>query len=634
MKKLKVSSDAPGAKLFMLGNEAIARGAIEAGVQVTAAYPGTPSSEITETLAGVAGELGTYVEWSVNEKVAFEVALAASLCGQRALAVMKHVGLNVAHEPMVMAGYIGARGPLVLIVADDPFAWSSQNEQDSRFVAEQAYWPILEPASVAEARDMTAAAFRLSAEFEHPFMVRPVTRISHGRSEVTLGEINRERPAASFVKDPSRLVYTPSQARRNKPLMLARFERISGAVNDWPYNQLDLVKGARLGIIASGLAYSYTLEALNWLGLKDKVSVLKIGTPHPLPERLVREMLRAVPEVLVVEELDPFVENHVLAIAGRDNISVKFHGKDLIPVVGELSTRIVTEALAKLTKTPLPVDFAAVDKLGEELQEILPARPPTLCAGCPHRASQYAMKTAGRKVARKQGKDVAAIYPGDIGCYTLSYLPPLESMDTTICMGASFGLGGGMAQVSGAPIIAQLGDSTFFHSGMPALVNAVFNKAKLTMVVLDNSATAMTGFQPHPGTGRTATGAETASIKPEDVARACGVKFVEVVDPLEVKNTIGVLERALRHDGPAVVVARRQCAVLELREKRRRGEPVVPLRIDQEKCDACGVCVKLLGCPAIIKAEGRVVIDAALCTGCGLCAYLCPHDAIGVEVAP
>jgi len=633
LEKLKVSADAPGAKLFMLGNEAIARGAIEAGVQVTAAYPGTPSSEITETLAEVAGELGTYVEWSVNEKVAFEVALAASLCGQRALAVMKHVGLNVAHEPMVMASYIGARGPLVLIVADDPFAWSSQNEQDSRFVAEQAYWPILEPASVAEAGEMTVAAFRLSAEFEHPFMVRPVTRISHGRSEVTLGEINRERPAASFAKDPSRLVYTPVQARRNKPLMLARFERIRRAVDDWPYNKLSLVKDARLGIIASGLAYSYTLEALNWLGLEDRVSVLKIGTPHPLPERLVREMLRAVPEVLVVEELEPFVENHVLAVAGRENISVKFHGKDLIPTVGELSTRIVTEAVAKLTKTPLPVDFAAVDKLAGELQEILPVRPPTLCAGCPHRASQYAMKVAGRRVAREQGEG-AAIYPGDIGCYTLSYLPPLESMDTTICMGASFGLGNGMAQVCGAPVIAQLGDSTFFHSGMPALVNAVFNKAKLTMVVLDNTATAMTGFQPHPGTGRTATGEATASIKPEDIARACGVKFVEVVDPLEVKHTISVLEQALRHDGPAVVVARRQCAVLELREKRRRGEPTVPLRIDQEKCDACEVCVKLLGCPALIKAEDRVVIDEALCTGCGLCAYVCPHEAIGPGVAP
>jgi len=310
VKELTVGSDAPGERLFLLGNEAIARGAIEAGVQVAAAYPGTPSSEIMETLAGLAQQLGIYVEWSTNEKVAFEVAFAASLSGLRALASMKHVGLNVAHDAVMTASYAGARGGMVLLVADDPWAWSSQSEQDSRYIAEQGYLPVLEPSSVAEAKDMMVDAFRLSEEFHHPFMVRPVTRISHGRSDVALGEIFKERRQGYFTKDPARLVFTPAGARKNRPLMIDRFNQIKQAVDTFPGNHLELQDGARLGIIACGLSYSYTREALKWLGLESQVSLLKIGTPHPLPERLVKELLEAVPEVLVAEELDPFVELH------------------------------------------------------------------------------------------------------------------------------------------------------------------------------------------------------------------------------------------------------------------------------------------------------------------------------------
>jgi indolepyruvate ferredoxin oxidoreductase, alpha subunit len=627
MSKLTVTSDAPGERIFMLGNEAIARGAIEAGVQLAAAYPGTPSSEIVETLADVAAETGMYVEWSTNEKVAFEVALAASLTGQRALVTMKHVGVNVAHDPLMVAAYIGARGPLVLVAADDPWAWSSQNEQDTRFVAEQAYYPILEPSSVAEAKEMTAHAFKLSAEYEHPFMLRSVTRVSHGRSDVTLGEIEKEMPPAHFVKDPTRLVYTPTQARSNRPKMLARFARIKEAVNTLPYNQMETVNGAKLGIIASGLAYSYAVEAIKWLGLEAEVSVLKIGTPHPLPEKLVLELLRSVSEALVAEELEPFVENHVKVLAQENQLTLKIHGKDVLPIIGELSTRLVTEALAKLTgKTP--PSFAALDALDTAVAPTLPARPPTLCAGCPHRATQHAMKLAGRRVAREMGKGVEAIFPGDIGCYTLSYLPPLESMDTTVCMGGGFGMACGFAQVTDAPVIAQLGDSTFFHSGMAGLVNAVFNQANATFVVLDNSATAMTGFQPHPGTGRTAMGAPTKSVKPEDVARALGVDSVEVVDSFDLKATTEALVRAIKYSGPAVVVSRRPCAVIWLREQRAQGNKVVPCFINQETCDGCGVCVKLLGCPAIVKDDTAVTIDAALCTGCGLCVQVCPRRAI------
>jgi len=629
LKELTISSDAPGQRLFVLGNEAIARGAIEAGVQVAAAYPGTPSSEIVGTLSGVAKELDMYVEWSTNEKVAFEVALGASICGLRAMASMKHVGVNVAHDPLMTASHIGAKGGLVLVAADDPWAWSSQNEQDSRYIALQGYIPILEPSSVQEAKDMTADAFRLSEEFGQLFMLRSVTRISHGRGDIVLGEISRERRKGFFAKDPDRLAYVPRVARINKPLMLERFERIKRAADTLAYNQLHMARGAQLGIIACGLSYSYTLEALRWLGLEDKVSVLKIGTPHPLPEQLIMRLLKSVKEILVVEELDPFVELHVKAIVGGHNISVKVHGKDLVSRTGELSTRKVTEAIARLTECKLPVDFAELDKLEQEVAPLLPLRPPALCAGCSHRASFRAITAAAQRVARGYGEDVEPIYPGDIGCYTLALNPPQHAVDTCICMGGSFGLANGMAHVVEAPIVAHLGDSTFFHSGIPPLINAVYNKANITMVVLDNSATAMTGFQPHPGTGHTATGDEAVSLKAEDVARACGVKFVEVVDPLDLKVATETIEKAIRFQGPAVVVSRGPCATIELREKRQAGEEVVPCYIDQDKCNpGCDACIQLLGCPAIIKEGDKTVIDALLCTGCGLCAQVCPYKAI------
>jgi len=628
--KFTVSSDAPGERAFLLGNEAIARGALEAGIQMAAAYPGTPSSEILETLIPLSKQFGMYVEWSTNEKVAFEVAYSASLAGLRSLCSMKHVGLNVAHDPLMTAAYIGARGGFVILVADDPFAWSSQNEQDSRYVAEQAYIPVLEPSSVAEAKDMLVDAYRLSEEFGHIFMLRPVNRVSHGRADVTLGELPKQSRDAKFIKDPGKLCYTPAQARKNRALMLERFQKIKYAVNILPYNQLHFSPGARLGIIASGLSYAYAQEALKWLGLENSVSVLKIGTPHPLPEQLVRQILSSVPEVIVVEELEPFVENHVKAIAGEANIPVRIHGKDILPVMGELSTRLVVEAICKITGAKSPVDFGEIDKISQKITPALPARPPTLCAGCPHRASQYAIKIAGKRAAREMGDDVETIFTGDIGCYTLSYLPPIESMDVVICMGAGYGLANGLSHITKVPVVAQLGDSTFFHSGIPAMVNAVFNNANITMVVLDNSATAMTGFQPHPGTGMTAMGEPTVSIKPEEVAKACGVKFVEVVDPADLKKTIATIEAAIKFPGPALVVSRHPCAMIAQRAKRAAGTTTV-YAIDQQKCRTkCESCVKLLGCPAIVKEDTKKLIDPLLCTGCGLCAQICPYQAISL----
>ncbi len=633
MSELTFASNAPGQRMFMLGNEAIARGAIEAGVQFTAAYPGTPSSEVTETLAKLAKEVDMYVEWSVNEKVAFEGALAGSICGLRSLACMKHVGVNVAHDPIMTASYIGAKGGFVLLSAEDPWMWSSQNEQDNRYIAEQAHIPVLEPSSIQEAKDMLVDAFHLSEEFKQLFILRTVTRINHGRSDVTLGEINKERRKGKFEKNRQWLNYTPAEARLNKPKMLERLEKIKEAANTMPYNKLEIVNGAKLGIIACGLSYSYSKEALNWMGLADKISVLKIGTPYPLPEKLVREMLKAHDEVLVAEELEPFVEIHVKAIAGEDNIRVKIHGKDILPSIGELSTRKISEAIAEITGEKLPADFGKIDNLSQDTAPLLPWRPPALCSGCPHRASHYAINIAAKKVARDYGKDILPIYPGDIGCYNLAYNPPQEAVDTTICMGASFGIANGLSHIVDVPIVAHMGDSTFFHSGIPPMVNAVYNKANITMVIMDNSATAMTGFQPHPGTGQTATGEEAPVVKIEDVARACGVKFVEIVDPFDLKNATEVFEKAIRFEGPSVVVSRRLCAMVEQRQKRTRGEKVVPYTVIPEKCnDRCNACIELLGCPALIKEGTKTVVDVTLCNGCGICAQVCPFKAITQEL--
>ena len=602
--QLSLKSDAPGKRLFLLGNEAIARGAVEAGVQVAACYPGTPSTEIMEALVEVARDFDIYAEWSVNEKVALEVALAASICGVRAATMMKHVGVNVAHDPLMTAGYIGARGGLVLVSADDPGQWSSQTEQDNRYIAEQAYIPVLEPYNAQEAKDMMRDAFRLSEEFGQPFMLRSETRIGHARGDVVLGEIFKVKRQGTFEKNVQKLVAMPGNARRNRVLMVERMAKIKEAVDSFPYNQLKLKKGAKLGIIASGISYSYALEAVRWLKMGDKVSWLKIGTPYPLPEKLIRELLGSVPVVVVMEELEPIIETHVKAIAQEAGIAVKIHGKDVLPLIGELSIRKVAEALIKLTGAEPPVDFAAVDNLVKEVAPLLPVRPPTLCAGCPHRATLYAINKACDRIKNETGLE--PIRPGDIGCYAMGASYPLDADDTAICMGSGFDTANGLARVIKNPIVGHLGDSTFFHSGIPPMLNAVYNQTRIAMVVMDNLVTAMTGFQPHPGTGRNANSDDVQPIKPEDIARASGVKYVEVIDPLDLSNAIDILEKAIKFPGPSLVVSRHPCNILELREKRGRGEKIVPYHVEQEKCVANSLPFCTAACPLHIDVRKYV----------------------------
>jgi len=598
--EVTLTSDAPGATMFMLGNEAIARGAIEAGVQVVAAYPGTPSSEITETLVNSSKNTGMYAEWSINEKVGFEVALAGSIAGLRSLSIFKHVGANVAHDPIMTASYMGSRGGFVIVSADDPGQWSSQNEQDNRYLARQAYIPVLEPCSAQEAKDMMVDAFRLSEEFGQMFMLRSVTRIGHARSQVVLGGIESNKRKAKFVKDPVKLVCLPANYRVNRRLVIKRMEKIREMVDTLPYNHITIKKGAKLGIITSGISYGYVMEAIQWLGLEDKVSVLKIGTPYPLPEKLTLQFLNAVPEVLVVEELEPFVEDEVKVVAQQNGIIKKINGKGLIPLAGELGTRVVAEVLSKLTGVKPPVDFASIDKLREETASLLPLRPPTMCAGCPHRGSAYAINIAARRYQQETGKE--PVKTGDIGCYALAANPPISSDDTAICMGGSFGIGNGFAHILDVPVIAHLGDGTFFHSGIPPMINAVYTKSKMVMVVMDNSTTGMTGFQPHPG----ANPDPSINVKIEDVARGSGVKFVEVVDSFDLPKLIDTVERAIKFDGPSVIVARRLCNILDQREKRKTGEKTLPYVVDPEKCLSGAPPACQATCPLHIDIRGYV----------------------------
>jgi indolepyruvate ferredoxin oxidoreductase alpha subunit len=625
--EVTIISEAPGVDLLLLGNEAIARGAIEAGVTVLASYPGTPSSEIGQAVIDAAKDFGhMYVEWSANEKVGFEVAYAASMTGVRAMTTMKHVGLNVAHDPLMTACNMGVNGAMVVVVADDPSMHSSQNEQDSRYVAMQGYLPVLEPSTGQEAKDLMADAFKLSEKWGQVVIFRSVTRLSHARSKVTLGEIERPEREAHFDKSTTRWVCLPTNSRKHRLNVIERFARIREAADTFPYNRLDLKPGAKLGIIAGGLSWAYLTEAVKWMGIEDQVSLLKLGMTYPIPARLTLQLLEAVSEVLVVEELEPVVENQVKVLAQENKITRKVHGKNVVPLAGELSTRKVMEAVAKVLPAEMPVDFVALDRIGAQADALLPLRPPALCAGCPHRASLYAEGVAARKYKREFGVDVPR--SGDIGCYGLGFYPPLKSDNTQLCMSGSIGAAQGIAHAAGVPTMAHIGDSTFFHSGLSSLANAVFNKANVTLLVLDNAITGQTGFQEDPATGMNAMGEATEAIKPEDVARSLQVKFVEVVDPFDVDKTIETLGRALRWEGPSVVVARQSCQVMEQRDLKKRGERFVPCEIDREACNDCKVCVKRLGCPAILIEDGHVVIDASQCTGCLVCATVCPSDAI------
>jgi indolepyruvate ferredoxin oxidoreductase alpha subunit len=603
MKKAMHNKD----KSLLSGNEALALGAFEAGVKVASAYPGTPSTEILENLSRYKG---VYTEWAPNEKVAVEVALGAAFAGVRALATMKHVGLNVAADPLFTSAYTGIRGGLVIVVADDPDMHSSQNEQDSRNYAFAAKVPMLEPSDAAEAKEFLKTAYRMSEEFDTPVLLRSSTRMSHVKGIVAKGRAERPSVSAGIEKLPEKFVMLPANARKRRLEIVRRMERLKDFSETFPGNRTEWGEGKR-GFVTSGVSYLYVKEVF------PDAPVLKLGMVWPLPEKMIKKFAEKMDEVIIVEELDPFLELHIKAMG------VTCRGKDMIPETGELNPAIVRQA----------VTGEKTEGLFEPVP--LPMRPPNLCPGCPHRGIFYAISKLG------------AFVTGDIGCYTLAALKPLSAMDTCVCMGAGIGNAHGMSKALGkeglGKIVSVIGDSTFFHSGITGLIDIVFNRGDSTVVILDNRTTGMTGHQPHPSSGMTITGDPTVAVDIASLCRAIGVKHVRTVNPHDTAECEKVLKEEIERPEPSVIITKAPCVLLPEMRKRKDKKLYI---VVSERCTGCKSCLKL-GCPAIEwvpltedeakqrgykpTQKGYSQINAVLCDGCGQCAPLCKFKAIVVE---
>lgn len=576
---------------LLSGNDAIARGAYEAGVTVATGYPGTPSTEILEAASRFAPEI--YCEWSPNEKVALEVAAGASLAGARCIVTMKHVGLNVAADPLMTLSYIGTVGGLAICVADDPGMHSSQNEQDSRNYARFAKVPILEPADSQEAKDFVAAALEISEQYNTPVILRSTTRVSHSRSLVRLGERRLPERTIGFRKDPPRFVPIPVWGRPMRVRVEQRLHQLARAAEESPLNRIEW-RDKSLGVITSSIAYQYVRDVF------PEATVLKLGWSYPFPDRLFRELAEGVKRVLVVEELDDILQQHALALG------IECVGREYVSGIGELSPTRLAVSRARMEGRSAP-EGGPIPEAAD-----LPPRPPVLCPGCPHRGVFYAL-----------GKyDV--VVTGDIGCYSLGAFQPLSRIDTILCMGGGVSMAHGLDKAGERKkVVGIVGDSTFFHSGITGLLDIAYNKGVSTIIVADNRTTAMTGHQDHPGTGRTLMGEETIAASIEDIGRACGIRRVRTIDPYDVELAVRVVGEEIAADEPSLIVSRAPCP---LRERKRVGE----LRtIDPDACRQCGVCLRL-GCPAIEGGDGPPRINPLLCSGCGICEQLCRFGAIRV----
>ena len=573
-------------KKIMLGNEAVARGLYEAGVHFVSSYPGTPSTEITEAVAKYEE---VYAEWAPNEKVALEAALGASIGGGRSFCAMKHVGLNVAADPLFITSYVGVNGGFVIGVADDPGMHSSQNEQDSRHYAIGAKLPMLEPSDSGECLEFTKLAYEFSEEYDTPFILRLNTRVSHSQSVVETAE-RKSVAVKPYEKDISKHVMMPAMARGRHVVVEERLKKLAELAENCPFNKVIENKGAKLGIITAGPSFCYALEAFG-----ENASYLKLGLVNPLPTNLIKDFAAKYERVIVIEELDPVIETHVKALG------IECDGKNLLPICGEFSQELISEILLNKKNDTYT------------LEDNIPVRPPVLCPGCPHRGVFYLFKKLGLYVS------------GDIGCYTLGAAAPLAAMDTTLCMGASISALHGFNKVRGEAdkCVAVIGDSTFMHSGITGLVDITYNKGISTVVIVDNSITGMTGHQQNPCTGYTLKGEPVTGIMLENIAKAAGVDeaHIRVVDPGDLKATEAVLREELAASCPSVIICRRPCALL----KYVKREPA--LTVNADKCVGCKMCMKI-GCPCISIVDGKAKIDATLCTGCGLCTQLCKVGAI------
>ena len=598
-------------KEFLMGNAAIALGAVASGVNVVAGYPGTPSTEVLETIAKHRPD-DVYVEWSVNEKAAMELAAGASYSGARTLVTMKQVGLNVASDPLMSLEYIGVKGGMVILVADDPGPISSQTEQDTRHFAAFSKLPCFDPSSAQEAYEMIQEAYEYSEKYNTPVFLRPTTRVCHGYASVSVKDPEEYtvHTPEGFVKDSKRWVIFPRLSYQNHQKIEARNVELADIFSSYEKNKIypacDTFADSRKGIVSGGISFTYAMETLIETGM---VRHLKISTPHPFPEKLAAQFLDGLDEVLCLEELDPVIERELTYICGKYHLPVKILGKltHNTANAGE-NTRDSVDTYIR-TFLDLPV------KEQQKLTDVppLPVRPPVLCAGCPHRASFYAVKKAmqGRKT----------IFCGDIGCYTLGNARPLDMVDTCLCMGAGLNIAQGVEKIEpDTACFAFVGDSTFFASAITGVVNAVYNQANMTLVVLDNSTTAMTGHQPHPGTGRTVMGEIVQKINIEQVLRGIGVQDVETVNPLDHEAAVSCVKELADKPSVKAIIFKSPCIAVT--------KPGTPMHVDISSCIHCKKCIRELGCPAIITEDGNVSIDSSMCTGCGLCSQICPVHAI------
>jgi indolepyruvate ferredoxin oxidoreductase alpha subunit len=609
----KLLEDAPGKEMLLLGNEAIARGALEAGVGFATCYPGTPSSEIPEQFFAISKETDLYFEYSTNEKVALEVGAGAAVSGVRTMVTMKHVGLNVAADPLMTLAYTGVKGGMVVINADDPSLFSSQNEQDNRYYARLSGLPMLEPTNTQEMKDIIVYAFDLSEQLEVPVIVRTTTRLAHIRGSVKLGELRPRKVKGFFKKDPFRFVTVPAVSRNLHKVLLDKYERALAITEKSTYNA---IRGnGKWGIVANGVAVDYAWDAITDLKIRDKVSFLSLGFSWPMPKELIIRFLKQVDKVLVVEELEPIFENEIRSMAQENGITISIKGKGIgrLSRLYEYDPRMVREAVSKF----FGVDYAWKTPVDTSDLPALPNRPPTLCPGCPHRATYHSMKQV-------YGAD--AIYPTDIGCYTLGVLPPISMADFVICMGSSVSSSCGFSRSTDQKVAAFIGDSTFFHSGITGLVNAVHNKHKFTLVVLDNETTAMTGHQPHPGMDATPLGVDLPQISIESVVRGCGVQDVHVVKPFNLKKTIEAVKASLQYDGISVIISKEICPLYA--RAAGKGRKAKPFTINPAKCKNHRDCINQLACPAMYLDGEKVAINKNLCIGCSVCAQVCPENAI------
>ncbi len=609
-------------KEFLMGNEAIAVGALAAGVNFVAGYPGTPSTEVLETVAK-RNPGNVYVEWSVNEKAAMEAAAGAAYAGARTLVTMKQVGLNVACDPLMSLEYIGVKGGMVIMVADDPGPISSQTEQDTRTFAMFSKVPVFDPSSVEEAFHMIQEAFDYSEEWKSPVIFRATTRVDHGYESIDVPEISeyRAHPCEGFLKDSSKWVIFPKLSVASHEKIEKRNAQLSALLSEYSRNFilppagsfLVTTEGKRKAVATHGINYTYVCDVFEG---DDRPEILRVGVPFPFPEQLALTFLKDKDEVLCVEELDPVIERALLLVCGKYHLNVKIRGKLTgdAPLAGENSVDRTAQMLAVFFEND------AYRTVSAPLPEAppLPVRPPVLCAGCPHRASFYAVKQAM--------KGEKTFYGGDIGCYTLGNAQPLDMCDTCLCMGAGINIAQGIWRTEpDTKCFAFVGDSTFFASGITGVINAVYNQASLTLVVLDNSTTAMTGHQPHPGTGRTVMGQVVEKISIENVLRGIGLDFVETVDPSDLETAVDTVRRAAALPGVKAVIFRSPCVALGRNHKKAV--------VNADACVGCRKCIRELGCPALILREGKAAADPSLCTGCMLCARICPKEAITTESA-